>query len=127
MQQSPNSSFAPDPTTALPIRLIFTLLFLSFLFFGLSEANADNVGDIQLGRNIAQKECSQCHQVDKQKPVAAKPAPAFPDIAKMESATILSIRVFLRSAHRKKTMPSLILSSDEIDAVATYILSMRPK
>jgi mono/diheme cytochrome c family protein len=43
----------------------------------------------------------------------------------MPSTTELSIKVFLRSSH--KNMPNFILSPEEIDGVAAYILELRKK
>ncbi len=52
-------------------------------------------------------------------------APRFLDVAQMPSTTELSIKVFLRSSHRN--MPNFILSEEEIDGVAAYILKLKKK
>lgn len=109
------------------IRYAIACVVITLAHQTLGGARADNVGDFRLGEAIARKECSVCHQIDRLKPAKANSAPSFASIAKMESATRLSIRVFLHSTHQKKTMPSLVLSDDEVDAVAEYILSLRPK
>jgi len=41
----------------------------------------------------------------------------------MPSTNELAIKVFLRTSH--PTMPNFILSPEEIDSVAAYILSLR--
>ena len=51
--------------------------------------------------------------------------PVFVDIGKMPSTTELSLKVFLRSSH--KNMPNLILSADEVDALAAWILELGGK
>jgi mono/diheme cytochrome c family protein len=84
-------------------------------------------GDPSLGLRIAEANCATCHQI---KP-GAEPrrqeskAPSFVDISRMPSTTELSIKVFLRSSHRN--MPNFILTPEEIDSVAAYILSLSGK
>jgi hypothetical protein len=46
-------------------------------------------------------------------------------VGAMPSSTVLSIKVFLRSTH--PTMPNLILSDPQMDALAAYILDLRGK
>jgi hypothetical protein len=43
----------------------------------------------------------------------------------MPSTNELAIKVFLRSSH--PTMPNIILSPEEIDSVATYIVGLAGK
>ena len=84
--------------------------------------------DPGLGRTIALNTCSACHRIDAE-PDGPSPnpnAPRFADIAKMPSATALSIGVFLRSTH--PTMPNFNLGQEEIDSLASYILGLaRPQ
>jgi len=77
------------------------------------------------GRKLAQDQCARCHDVGVGAPVAGKEGPSFVDIGKMPSTTELSLKVFLRSSH--KNMPNLILSADEIDALAAWILELGGK
>jgi mono/diheme cytochrome c family protein len=74
---------------------------------------------------LVKETCANCHAVGAdtaaQSPDAK--APRFIDVAKMPSTTELSIKVFLRSSHRN--MPNFILSPEEIDATAAYILGLR--
>ncbi|WP_400765847.1 c-type cytochrome [Methylosinus sporium] len=68
----------------------------------------------------------ECHRIDDKTPAkdeAAK-APSFVDVARMPSTTELAIKVFLRSSHRN--MPNLILTPDEIDSLAAYIVGLAP-
>jgi len=80
---------------------------------------------IAAGKQLAIQECSGCHRIDGAPAPTRGGAPGFADIAKMPSATMLSIRVFLRSSHRNKTMPNIILSDKDIDVLANYILSLK--
>ncbi|MEF3366346.1 c-type cytochrome [Methylocystis sp. 9N] len=83
--------------------------------------------DPSAGARLAKTECETCHAVGPD--AAAKSpdarAPRFVDVAKMPSTTELSLKVFLRTPHRN--MPNLILSPEEIDSVAAYILSLAGK
>ncbi len=83
--------------------------------------------DPTAGEKIAKAECASCHAIGRD--VAAKSpdpnAPRFIDVAKMPSATELSLKVFLRSSHRN--MPNFILAREEIDSLASYILTLGGK
>lgn len=61
----------------------------------------------------------------------AEPAPDFREIAARPSTTLKSLRLFLQTTHWDKksfpmTMPGLSLSPEQIEAVACYIVSLRP-
>ena len=83
--------------------------------------------DTSLGHQVAEKSCSECHQIDAlsfpEKPQMN--APSFVDIARMPSTNELAIKVFLRSSHRH--MPNIMLSREEIDSVAAYIMGLAKK
>ncbi|WP_363350313.1 cytochrome c [Methylocystis echinoides] len=107
------------------MRLAFlsTLVFLSLA----PTAALAQGGDPAVGARLARETCASCHAVGAD-PHAKSPdpnAPAFVDVAKMPSATELSIKVFLRSSHRN--MPNFILSPEEVDGVTAYILGLRKK
>jgi mono/diheme cytochrome c family protein len=81
--------------------------------------------DPSVGARLARETCAACHAVGVD-PEAKSPdpkAPRFIDVAKMPSTTELSLKVFLRSSHRN--MPNFILSPEETDSVAAYILGLR--
>lgn len=83
--------------------------------------------DPAVGADIAETLCKNCHVIGDD-PKAKHPnpaAPSFVDIAKMPSTTELSLKVFLRSSH--KQMPNILLSADEIDSLAAYILGLAHK
>lgn len=77
------------------------------------------------GRKLARTQCAACHDVGVGKQAQGNEGPSFHDIAKMPSTTELSLKVFLRSSHRN--MPNLMLTADEIDALAAYILELGGK
>ncbi len=78
--------------------------------------------DPSIGRRLAETTCSACHQID----ASATPrdpnsgAPSFVAVSRI--ANELAIKVFLRTSH--PTMPNLILSPEEIDSVAAYIVGL---
>lgn len=102
------------------------LLVASLLAAPLGSVTAQNIGDVTAGGKLAETSCSSCHVVD---PMAQRGcsngAPTFAAIARMNSTTHLSLRVFLQTPHSR--MPDLHLSRDEIDDLAAYILSLRGK
>jgi len=89
-------------------------------------AGAQSV-DPSVGRHLAETTCSACHRIGSAgSPQNAKPvAPSFEDISRMPSTNEVAIKVFLRSSH--PTMPNIILSPEEIDSVAAYIVGLAGK
>lgn len=83
--------------------------------------------DPATGEHIAKTECITCHAVggDAEAKSPDPKAPRFVDVARMPSTTELSLKVFLRTPHRN--MPNLILSREEIDSLASYILGLGGK
>lgn len=83
--------------------------------------------DPAVGRRLAATVCVECHRIDAQTPPkdAKSQAPSFVDVARMPSTTELAIKVFLRTPHAD--MPNLILSPEEIDSVASYIVGLAPE
>ncbi len=76
------------------------------------------------GANIARDLCAQCHALDDGAKQSSS-GPAFPEVARMPSTTSASIKVFLKTPHAN--MPNIILTEQDIDALALYILSMRAR
>ncbi|MGO9672985.1 MAG: c-type cytochrome [Methylocella sp.] len=90
---------------------------------GLTPSDAQSA-DPSAGRHLAETVCSACHRVGADSPPGKNPdAPSFVDMSRMPSMSELAIKVFLRTSH--PTMPNFILSSEEIDSVTAYILSLR--
>jgi mono/diheme cytochrome c family protein len=79
------------------------------------------------GAHIAKAECASCHAVGSGAEAKSPDpkAPRFIDVANMPSTTELSLKVFLRSSH--KNMPNIILTREEIDSLASYILGLGGK
>lgn len=83
--------------------------------------------DPSVGRRLAATVCVDCHRIDAATPPKdlKSRAPSFVDIARLPSTNELAIKVFLRTSHAD--MPNLILSPEEIDSVAAYIVSLAPE
>jgi len=100
---------------------------VGFVFAFLAAPAFAQTADSALGARIARTNCSACHEIAagvEPKDPSSK-APSFVDVANMPSTTELSIKVFLRSSHR--SMPNFILSPEEIDSVAAYIVGLKKK
>lgn len=83
-------------------------------------------GDVDTGRALAEKWCTNCHMVTPtQEQATAIGVPTFSGIARMASTTETSLKVFFQSPHVR--MPDLHLSLPEIDDLSAYILSLRDK
>lgn len=107
------------------MRLAF-LSTLAFLSGALAPALAQSA-DPSVGARLVEGDCATCHAVGADPNAKSRDpkAPRFIDVAKMPSATELSLKVFLLSSHR--SMPNFILSPEEIDSVASYILGLKKK
>jgi mono/diheme cytochrome c family protein len=87
-----------------------------------SHSASAQSADKSIGRRLAETTCSACHQID----ASATPrnpnsgAPSF--VAVSHVANELAIKVFLRTSH--PTMPNIMLSPEEIDSVAAYIVGL---
>lgn len=87
-------------------------------------AFAQQQGDVSAGRTLALQLCSNCHFVEAGQHVPRSvEAPPFPRMANDPDMTEFRLRNVLRVPH--PTMPMLILSPDETDAVVAFIMSMR--
>jgi cytochrome c len=85
---------------------------------------ARDLGDVDVGQDLAQRVCATCHRVQKgETDEKFLDVAAFQTLANNPAKTALSLRVFLKSPHRD--MPDLILSEAEIDGVIAYIQSLK--
>jgi len=90
---------------------------------GVARAQSD--GDADAGLKLAQTWCSSCHVVAPTKAAVSNGAPTFAGVARMKSATRMSLIVFLQTPHFP--MPNFQLGNDQISNVVAYILSLRDK
>ena len=104
------------------------ILIISVVFGAMAvvtAVQAQDIGDIQQGRQLALDVCASCHAVragQTQSPLAT--APSFETIAKTPGMTAAALAFWL-TAHSHPTMPNLILSSQQLRDVSAYILSLR--
>jgi mono/diheme cytochrome c family protein len=90
-----------------------------------TAVQAQHIGDIRKGRQLALDVCASCHAVragQTQSPLAT--APSFEEIADTQGMTAAALNFWL-TAHVHPTMPLLILSSRQVRDVSAYILSLR--
>jgi cytochrome c len=90
-----------------------------------TEACAQERGSAAAGRQLAQRWCSECHQMD-DKPGRVESHPeslSFLEIANEPAITPLSLRVFFRSSH--ENMPNVHISPSQADDLSAYILSLK--
>jgi len=102
--------------------------YLSLTFIGAalaaSQLHAQELGDLQQGRALAQQVCSECHAVgtgSERSPNTL--APRFEAVAATPGMTATALNVFLHTSHR--VMPNLILTTDQANGVIAYILSLK--
>jgi mono/diheme cytochrome c family protein len=104
--------------TAICIGLAVTV---STAVAALTDASADPIA----GHNLADKWCSECHGIRADRLSPNRAAPTFPELAAEPSITEYSLRALLRSPH--ETMPHITFTSDQLDDIVAYIMSLKPK
>jgi mono/diheme cytochrome c family protein len=86
--------------------------------------SAQETGSVQEGQRMAREVCASCHAVENDDAFSPVfPAPTFVKVANTPGMTATALSVVLRTPHR--TMPDLILKSDELSNITAYILSLR--
>lgn len=96
----------------------------AFAVLASSAADAQSVGDVARGRDLARQWCASCHIVANGEGRSATDAvPSFMSVAARPSTTPTSLRVFLQSPHLR--MPNFALTAEQTDDAIAYILSLR--
>lgn len=91
-----------------------------------TEAQAQQVGNVQQGLKLARDECAQCHLVVKAVGRSTNPdAPTFEAIAKTPGMTSTALTAALLTSHHN--MPNIVIKGDDLNAVIAYILSLKEK
>jgi mono/diheme cytochrome c family protein len=75
------------------------------------------------GHKLAETWCKSCHAIEPRTAGTPAAAPDFATVANQPSTTELALKVFLRSSH--PSMPNLVLTPEQTDAIVTYILSLK--
>lgn len=107
--------FATIPASTLRATVSLALLLT------ITPAFAD---EVERGRELAERMCATCHLNPGQgEKTAASSVPGFTAVANRPAQTFAGIVAWLRSV--PPMMPNHRLSSSEMDALASYILSLR--
>ncbi|MGA7810209.1 c-type cytochrome [Bradyrhizobium sp.] len=78
---------------------------------------------VSSGHHLAEAWCQACHAIAPGTAGTSNTAPDFAAIANQPSTTALSITVFLKTSH--PTMPNLVITPEQADDLASYILSLK--
>ncbi|MFM9848842.1 MAG: c-type cytochrome [Hyphomicrobiaceae bacterium] len=87
-----------------------------------TNARAQEPGNIQAGRRIAEVHCTQCHALGS----GASPhleAPSFVALANTPGMTGRALAVALQTSH--ETMPNFVLEREDRDNIVAYIMNLR--
>jgi mono/diheme cytochrome c family protein len=104
---------------------VFMISSLFGALAAVTAVQAQHIGDIRQGRQLALEVCSSCHAVragQPRLPLAA--APSFEEIANTPGMTAAALNFWL-TAHVHRTMPLVILSPQQVRDVSACILSLR--
>jgi len=82
---------------------------------------------------MARRQCVACHVAAPQQdtpPILKQPTPSFMEVANRQDTGVARLRRFLTTTHWDLStlpvkMPDPHLTSEQIDAVSAYILSLR--
>ena len=96
--------------------------------------DGSNTDDVNKGRELAIRICSNCHVAARDqpyKPILQPPAPSFESLAQRANLTAESIEAFLSTTHkgldRPKGMPNPDLLDYQRKQAAAYLMSLRKK
>ena len=91
-----------------------------------AQSSDAQAGDLERGQKLAKAWCASCHAVEPgaQPPFAG--VPSFRDVARLPSTTAASLHAFLATPHGGD-MPAVKLNGDELDAIVTYVLSLKQR
>ena len=106
------------------MRRVVSFVVVAALLVAITHLQAQEIGQPQRGRALAQQLCAECHAV--QQGSAGSPngdAPRFETIAAVPGMTATALRVALQTSHR--TMPNVMLETNELADIVAYILSLK--
>ena len=104
----------------------FVLLFIISLVGFYPGVRAAEMGNAELGFQVASQICAECHSISPEGLSSPNSdAPKFKEIANSPGLTKLALYVWLRSPH--PTMPNLALEIQDEEDLFAYILSLKDK
>ena len=87
-------------------------------------AQAQETGSVAQGLVTAEERCAGCHGIERGAEYSPTfGAPTFEQIALTPGMTATALSATLKTSHR--TMPNLMLGSDELANITAYILSLK--
>jgi mono/diheme cytochrome c family protein len=90
------------------------------------SANAQQIGSVQEGRQLAREVCAECHAIDNATDRSTNPnAPTFKVIANTPGMTSAALTVAPQTTH--VTMPNFVVKGDALQNIIAYILSLKEK
>jgi mono/diheme cytochrome c family protein len=100
------------------------LALLLLLLLPAAAAGQGLPGDPQAGAELASRLCAGCHDIGPGRSLMRiSVAPAFQAIADRPITTSIGLRVFLWTPHAD--MPDIMLTPEQVDGLASYILSLQ--
>ena len=99
-------------------------LFVTAALGALVQARAQELADANSGREFAKGVCAECHAVSTGQ--IASPniaAPTFRAIANSPGMSRTALIVWFQTPH--PTMPNLVLKTEDLNNVISYILSLK--
>ena len=109
------------------IQSLLVVMALSFMvsLLASSQAQAQQINHAKQGLSVAKLACSPCHAVEKRSRRSPDPAaPRFKDIANSPGMSATAISVALQTTPHR-TMPKFKPNKEALDALVTYILSLK--
>ena len=107
-----------------PMKISTALLIgASLLLQSTAVAQVPIRGDVQNGREIAERWCAACHDVSSEQRSGNPDVPSFVAIARSSAEDAGRLEHFLTDPH--PVMPNMNLTREEIRDIVAYILSLR--
>jgi mono/diheme cytochrome c family protein len=104
------------------VRIGFALL--TALCITPTKIEAQETGSVSQGLELAEERCAGCHGIERGAEYSPQfGAPTFEQIMLTPDMTATALSATLKTPHR--TMPNLILSSDELANITAYIMSLK--
>jgi len=91
-----------------------------------NHVHAQEAGNSQDGLELAQQVCSECHAIRREQIRSPNPqSPTFVEIATTPGMTAVAVLVALTTPHAG--MPMFILTTNQRENIAAYILSLKER
>jgi len=107
------------------IGFVILIALAAFFLIRMRAAGGATVAETSIseGHRLAEAWCESCHAIRSHVLEMPGEPPSFQAIANQPGMTPLALKVFLRTSH--KDMPNIVISPDQAEALANYILSLK--